>query len=517
MTSYSESYTSYIISRLYLILLDSFFVRILTRFGRFIKRVWNASLTRALLVRDGAAQQSLNSSVSIKAANFIVSIPSRICTLIYNSNPELWGSSAAVKVLRGFGNHTEVLLGLLLFGILSVPQESWNNFYSLFAVVGIFAAFALRSLKSAVSPPDIKDVGVWSVFFAGITLVFTVVSTSIGASLRFFVFHLTGMLAVLLIVSSVKNKQQLKNLIVIMMVGLAVCSAFAFIQRMQGIEVNPSFTDLTRNKLMPGRVYSFFENPNTFAMVIVMFLPFGVAGFFYGKGWHYRLFCAIIFAIAAGALLMTYSRGAWIGAVGSIGLFVLIMRPMLAPLGLMALILIFPFLPPAISDRIMTLFSGKDTSISSRAGIYSAAMRVVSERPFTGAGLGSDTVGEYVRLSGFFVSNAKFTHGHNLFLQIAAETGIFGILTFCGAMAQTLKRGFIAVSGAFGRDRELKSLIAAGISGLAGVIVCGLGDYPWFYPRVMLMFWMLAAIIIAGARTAIENNDKFMINDKLED
>ncbi|MDR2360682.1 MAG: O-antigen ligase family protein [Oscillospiraceae bacterium] len=508
MTSYSESWTSAILENLYAILLDSFFVRVLTRFGRFIKRVWSASFIRAVLVRPGAAERALDGSIAARIVNLAVSIPSRACTLIYNSNPDIWGNSAAVKVLRGIGEHTEVFLGLLLFGTLSVPQESWNNFYSLFAVVAIFAVFALRSLKSAVSPPNIKLVGVWSIFFAGITLVFTIVSTSIGASLRFFVFHLTGMLAVLLTVSSVKSKRQLKNLIVITLTGLAVCGAFAFLQRMQGIEVNPSFTDLTRNKLMPGRVYSFFENPNTFAMVIVMFLPFGIAGFFYGKGLHYRLFCGIIFAISAGALLMTYSRGAWIGAVGSIGLFVLIMRPMLAPLGMMALVLVFPFLPAAISDRIMTLFSGNDTSISSRAGIYAAALSVIKEHPISGAGLGSDTVGEYVRLSGFFVSNARFTHGHNLFLQITAETGLFGLITFCGAMAQIFKRGFIAVSGALGHDKELKSLIAAGIAGLAGVIVCGLGDYPWFYPRVMLMFWMLAAVIPAGAQIAINHKQE---------
>ena len=37
---------------------------------------------------------------------------------------------------------------------------------------------------------------------------------------------------------------------------------------------------------------------------------------------------------------------------------------------------------------------------------------------------------------------------------------------------------------------------------LLGCLLCGMADYLWNYPRVMLIFWFVCAIVLAGVRLA---------------
>ena len=40
------------------------------------------------------------------------------------------------------------------------------------------------------------------------------------------------------------------------------------------------------------------------------------------------------------------------------------------------------------------------------------------------------------------------------------------------------------------------------IAGLVGMLVCGMGDYIWYYPRAMMLFWFVFGILVAAARLA---------------
>ena len=37
---------------------------------------------------------------------------------------------------------------------------------------------------------------------------------------------------------------------------------------------------------------------------------------------------------------------------------------------------------------------------------------------------------------------------------------------------------------------------------LLGGLLCGMADYLWNYPRVMLIFWFVCALALAGTRLA---------------
>src|SRR5699024_8404156 len=71
--------------------------------------------------------------------------------------------------------------------------------------------------------------------------------------------------------------KQLKVLLCFLWLALMLTSLYAVYQGIVGVEVDLSLTDTELNAGMPGRVYSTFENPNNYAELIVMLVPFAAA------------------------------------------------------------------------------------------------------------------------------------------------------------------------------------------------------------------------------------------------
>jgi O-antigen ligase len=199
---------------------------------------------------------------------------------------------------------------------------------------------------------------------------------------------------------------------------------------------------------------------------------------------------------------MTYSRAGWIGLAVAALFFIFLWNRKLLPavviLGLAAL----PFLPDAVFNRILTIFNFSDTSTSSRFPLYEAALRLLRLRPLQGAGLGSDAVRAAVLDLNLYHGASPFVHSHNVYLQVWAETGIFGLLAMLGAVGWTLKRGAITVLRKLGSS-SARMLIAGSVSALLGIMVCGIADFIWHYPRVMLIFWFVVGMALAGIRVAL--------------
>ena len=86
-------------------------------------------------------------------------------------------------------------------------------------------------------------------------------------STRFLLYYVTCMLCVVVIVSTVETWRHLTRLMAFSSLALLVMSLAGLYQRIQGVEVNPSYVDMNLNKGMPGRVWSFYENPNTFIRI----------------------------------------------------------------------------------------------------------------------------------------------------------------------------------------------------------------------------------------------------------
>ncbi|MBO4774652.1 MAG: hypothetical protein J5516_07765, partial [Bacteroidales bacterium] len=94
-----------------------------------------------------------------------------------------------------------------------------------------------------------------------------------GESSRFLIFALSCALAVLLCVAAADTPEKLLRILLFVALGLLICCGYGIWQKLDGIEPNAHYTDLMANAKMPGRVYSFFDNPNSFANIPVLLAP----------------------------------------------------------------------------------------------------------------------------------------------------------------------------------------------------------------------------------------------------
>lgn len=151
------------------------------------------------------------------------------------------------------------------------------------------------------------------------------------------------MLCVVVIVSTVETWRHLTRLMAFSSLALLVMSLAGLYQRIQGVEVNPSYVDMNLNKGMPGRVWSFYENPNTFAEVLLLLIPVAIAYMLCSKGWLGRFLGFFSAAVGCVAMAMIYSRASWVGLAFAAVVFVVLWNRKLIPFGILAALVVLAF------------------------------------------------------------------------------------------------------------------------------------------------------------------------------
>ena len=463
-----------------------------------LKAAGATSAVCALLTRQGALRRGWEDSRAQRCLTALWNVPVSIAKGIYRLGRRLWDGSLVFRAATALGRGAWLILGLFVLVMLVAPHERWDNLYGFLGAAGIFCLYAL-GCANREKRLEVGRLGPWfGVYFLFITLAL-VCSLSLSLSLRFYIFHLTCFLVVLVTVSAVDNVRQLKALLVCAGVGLAVAALYGCWQGYVGVEVVASQQDMTLNEGMPGRIYSFFDNPNNFAEVLVMLTPLTGALTLNARGWRGRVCGVGALALELAAIGLTYSRSSWLGLVLAVGIFLCLMNwrflPAMVVVGLCAV----PFLPESILHRIQTIGNMKDSSARYRIAIYEDTGRLLRHYGLTGTGLGSDVMRRvFLQYPTLYDGNYPI-HTHNNYLQMWGETGLFGLLAFLGLVLGQIKEVLQALRPA---DRELRRIIAAALGAFGGILAIGLVEYTWFYPRNMFLFWFLFGVIASCVKLA---------------
>jgi O-antigen ligase len=179
-----------------------------------------------------------------------------------------------------------------------------------------------------------------------------------------------------------------------------------------------------------GPVGGIFQNPNDLALNLASFLPFVFLFIKLPGSWLRRVICAGIAALMLAALIFTKSRGGTLGAVAMLVTFLLVAR-VLTPATIIAFVLGGMLVLPAIPGGFWTRMQGitdasKDDTGSreERQLLMEQGWTVFLENPLTGVGAGQFRAYWHPGLP------RKWHEVHNVWLQVAAEVGIFGVLAF---------------------------------------------------------------------------------------
>ncbi len=287
------------------------------------------------------------------------------------------------------------------------------------------------------------------------------------------------------------------------------------------------------------RVVSTLENPNMLAEYLILLFPLAACRLI-TRGSSTERTSALCAAVAiAVCLILTWSRGAWLGLIFG-GLIFLLIWHRRAMYLIFAGVVSIPFLPLVLPDAVISRFTSignlADTSTAYRVNIWHGAVRMLEDYWFCGIGVGESAwFTTYPRYSLAAIESAP--HAHNLYLQTWIESGIVGlclllafIVLLCQAnfsfyrrlsdmrativdsislshlkpMARnehpalkTINRGGKDSAAAEKEITALRMHAAAPLCGLMAALLQGFTDYIWYNYRVFLMFWLMAGISMA--------------------
>ena len=503
MTLLKESYLCHLLSLLLAAYQHSALHRLAVRLGAWCSRQIEESAILRPLCREGAAARSWPDSQACKLFSRLVNLPGRLLRKFYLLLEGTFETSFFAQLAFRLGDETAVAEGWLILLLWIIPYEYWNNAYTLMAFLLLLLLLHAGAMGRGDRRLDVEAIGFFPALFFGAVVLGVVFSLTRNASTRFLVYHISAALCVLVTVSALRSAEELKRLAAGASGCVAVSSLYAIFQRLSGLEVNESYVDMDLNADMPSRVLSFFDNPNTFAEVLILLLPLTLALILCSKHVVSKLAASAAFVLGAAALGMTYCRAAWIGIACAMVVMIFLWKPKLLPLFFALCLLAVPFLPGSIWNRILTIFDASDSSTNSRFPLFKAGLEVITRRPLSGAGLGTAAVQRYVKLLNFYHARTPFVHSHNIYIQVWAEMGVLGFVGFVGSALWGVKRAAYAVRHCAGGTA--RTITAAACAALCGALVCGLADYLWNYPRVMCIFWFVFAVALGGAKLCAES------------
>ncbi|MGE4283445.1 MAG: O-antigen ligase family protein [Clostridia bacterium] len=398
----------------------------------------------------------------------------------------------------------EIGLSLFIFGVFIIPHQYWNNLYSIAAVIFYTIVYIMKVAVNKQYSFSIKVVDFIFLLFAFSVKLSTLTSITPVESIKTMLFYAASLLLVVLLANSIHSRKGLNYLLLAVFAAVLLTSAYAVYQGIVGVEVDLALTDVELNQGMPGRVYSTLENPNNYAEYLILLVPFCVAYILNLQNKNMQIFFGGALSISFLALALTYSRAGYVAFAITAFVFIALRNWKLIPLALVVGIVMLPFLPQSIMNRIMTISNFKDSSISYRFYIWEGALDMLKDYWITGIGIGPEP---FARLSSNYMSSVvtKAAHSHMLFLEIWIEMGIVAIISFMWCLIRTVKKSIKVIYS--GQDKYLANILIAGIAALTGISFMGLVEYVWFYPRIMFAFWLVFAFMMITLKLAAKEGN----------
>ena len=254
---------------------------------------------------------------------------------------------------------------------------------------------------------------------------------------------------------------------------------------------------------------------NLASSIIVIGLPFAFASLWLGvaeRRFLLALTGGLALFVGVAALVLTGSRGGWIGLAAGVMIagYLLIRHSLVArrgrtPVWLLladvALILIFlgavVFYAAMIrSPELDAQFgiSAQGGSALSRMALWRDSLPLIQDYFFTGSGLAGTSM--IYATYAYLLHVPYLFHAHNLYLQVALEQGVPGLIAFVGIFAAAV---LYTVNAWQRTDRTGRALFAAGYAATAALLVHGLFDAELYFSPLAPLVFLAPALLLWSA------------------
>lgn len=203
------------------------------------------------------------------------------------------------------------------------------------------------------------------------------------------------------------------------------------------------------------------------------------------------------------AIFLSGSRGGLISfSIGVLGFATLAVTRRLIKrwlaimlLGLGLALGVFMAINPAILQQQTTHFIEFDRSLQVRQEIWKSAWRIFQDFPVFGSGLG--TYSHLSRRYKTFLGTMHFRYAEGDYVQLLAETGIFGSILALGTGFSIISR--ILAAWRRQESRQALAITIGGLSAMMSIAIHSAVDFNLHIPSNMLLFCAIAAITYNSA------------------
>lgn len=394
-------------------------------------------------------------------------------------------------------------LYLLPFGVIPIPLGTLHLTFLDVTLSIALLAWVLRLLARPRQPLALSPVGGPILLFLGIAVSALLFGIGLinGETLRAFLKTVNSILFFFTVINSVHTRRELEGALrTILLAGFGasaialflyvlptdrsfeVLSSLAWLGYPAGDQVLRYIADTPILRATGTAI-----DPNVLGGMLLLILPLAVAQVFEARPLLSRLVLLPLVAVTVLALLLTYSRSAWLGAfVGILFVAVFCQRKILGLLGALIGALL---LAPGGSVFVQRFLSGvffADRAAQMRLGEYSDAVRLIGQYPFFGVGFGgAPDPGQYVATS-------------SIYLLMAEEMGLVGLGTFLLVMGSLFWTAYVGRRTS--AQRGLAGIQIGVLAGVAGALAAGLFDHYFFnlvFPHTIALFWLFVGLAVA--------------------
>jgi O-antigen ligase len=249
------------------------------------------------------------------------------------------------------------------------------------------------------------------------------------------------------------------------------------------------------------RAHGFFSIYMTLAGVLSLVLLATIPRLMLGGSVLRRL--AVPWLLMFWSLIVTYTRGAWIGfAVGVLPVAATMRRGRwLLLAGLLALAGGALLAPHEIRHRFLSMTDPEEAGVRERVYMWRSGLAMWRERPLLGVGPGG-VKRDYSRYALPEAVKKRTGHVHNTPLQILVERGVLGLAAWLWIWVAFYTRAIGLLRRLPGESRSERALVAGSLAAITGFLVGGLSEYNFGDSEVVLVAWALMALPWAIGETA---------------
>lgn len=385
-----------------------------------------------------------------------------------------------------------IKLGLMA-GVFMLPFLP--DMLSLLFMFFLVAAFFYRETFKENTPLTQSPIDMPIILFGIIIVISTITSINPAGSLRDLALHSGGLSFLFVMVNSVKSKEDFNKIVVMLVFSATLVALYGLFQYIVGVEMEAAWLDVENNPDIRTRIYSVFHNPNILAEYLIMTIPLSVSLFWHSKRIHKKIIFLGTTLIMSLALVLTLSRGGWLGFAFSAFIFIILVERRLLltliPITLGGVYL----LPQTIINRILSIGNLSDSSNAYRITMWEITLDIIKDNWVAGVGFGhlpfKQTFETYIRTHPTF-------HAHNTYLETAAEMGIPGLIVFLLFLFTLFKYGIKKLVKS--EDKYISTVSAGVLSGLGGVMFHGAVENVLYLPKIIITFWILVSFILTLVR-----------------